>query len=95
MKNDNNKKQFIFSEEHLLEISNILDVNFHTLRKVKKFKNLEKEMFELSDIIYKKLPKEEQAKFERLSYILGEMENYTNALLYSLGIKYGIELQKL
>lgn len=95
MKKNDNENKFIFSEEHLLEVSNILDVNFQTLRKIKRFKELEKEMFEISDFIYKKLPKEDKEKFEKLSYIQGEMENHTNALLYSLGIKYGIELQKL
>ena len=52
-------------------------------------------MFDLSDIISKKLEKEDQEKFDKLSYVLGEMEAYTNALLYSLGIKYGIELKNL
>ena len=96
MKKNDSKNQYLLSEEHISEVSSILDSHIHSLRKIKRFKELEKEMFDLSDIIYKKLEKkEDQEKFEKLSYNLGEMEAYTNALLYSLGIKYGIELKKL
>lgn len=95
MKKNDNKIQYLLSEEQLSDVSNILDSHIHSLRKIKRFKQLEKEMFDLSDIISKKLEKEDQEKFDKLSYVLGEMEAYTNALLYSLGIKYGIELKKL
>ena len=95
MKKNDNEIQYLLSEEQLSDVSNILDSHIHSLRKIKRFKQLEKEMFDLSDIISKKLEKEDQEKFDKLSYILGEMEAYTNALLYSLGIKYGIELKNL
>ena len=95
MKKNDNKIQYLLSEEQLSDVSNILDSHIHSLRKIKRFKQLEKEMFDLSDIISKKLEKEDQEKFDKLSYVLGEMETYTNALLYSLGIKYGIELKNL
>ena len=95
MKKNDNKIQYLLSEEQLSDVSNILDSHIHSLRKIKRFKELEKEMFDLSDIISKKLEKEDQEKFDKLSYVLGEMEAYTNALLYSLGIKYGIELKNL
>lgn len=95
MKKNDNEIQYLLSEEQLSDVSNILDAHIHNLRKIKRFKQLEKEMFDLSDIISKKLEKEDQEKFDKLSYVLGEMEAYTNALLYSLGIKYGIELKNL
>ena len=95
MKKNDTKIQYLLSEEQLSDVSNILDSHIHSLRKIKRFKQLEKEMFDLSDIISKKLEKEDQEKFDKLSYVLGEMEAYTNALLYSLGIKYGIELKNL
>lgn len=95
MKKNDNEIQYLLSEEQLSDVSNILDSHIHSLRKIKRFKQLEKEMFDLSDIISKKLEKEDQEKFDKLSYVLGEMEAYTNALLYSLGIKYGIELKNL
>lgn len=95
MKKNDTKIQYLLSEEQLSDVSNILDSHIHSLRKIKRFKQLEKEMFDLSDIVSKKLEKEDQEKFDKLSYVLGEMEAYTNALLYSLGIKYGIELKNL
>jgi len=95
MKKNDNEIQYLLSEEQLADVSNILDSHISSLRKIKRFKELEKEMFDLSDIISKKLEKEDQEKFDKLSYVLGEMEAYTNALLYSLGIKYGIELKNL
>jgi len=95
MKKNDTEIQYLLSEEQLSDVSNILDSHIHSLRKIKRFKELEKEMFDLSDIISKKLEKEDQEKFDKLSYVLGEMEAYTNALLYSLGIKYGIELKNL
>ena len=95
MKKNDNEIQYLLSEEQHSDVSNILDSHIHSLRKIKRFKQLEKEMFDLSDIISKKLEKEDQEKFDKLSYVLGEMEAYTNALLYSLGIKYGIELKNL
>ena len=95
MKKNDNEIQYLLSEEQVSDVSNILDSHIHSLRKIKRFKQLEKEMFDLSDIISKKLEKEDQEKFDKLSYVLGEMEAYTNALLYSLGIKYGIELKNL
>lgn len=95
MKKNDAEIQYLLSEEQLSDVSNILDSHIHSLRKIKRFKQLEKEMFDLSDIISKKLEKEDQEKFDKLSYVLGEMEAYTNALLYSLGIKYGIELKNL
>jgi len=95
MKKNDTEIQYLLSEEQLSDVSNILDSHIHSLRKIKRFKQLEKEMFDLSDIISKKLEKEDQEKFDKLSYVLGEMEAYTNALLYSLGIKYGIELKNL
>ena len=95
MKKNDTEIQYLLSEVQLSDVSNILDSHIHSLRKIKRFKQLEKEMFDLSDIISKKLEKEDQEKFDKLSYVLGEMEAYTNALLYSLGIKYGIELKNL
>ena len=95
MKKNDTEIQYLLSEEQLSDVSNILDSHIHSLRKIKRFKQLEKEMFDLSDIISKKLEKEDQEKFDKLSYVLGEMEAYTNALLYSLGIKYGIKLKDL
>ena len=95
MKKNDAEIQYLLSEEQLSDVSNILDSHIHSLRKIKRFKQLEKEMFDLSDIISKKLEKEDQEKFDKLSYVLGEMEAYTKALLYSLGIKYGIELKNL
>ena len=95
MKKNDTEIQYLLSEVQLSDVSNILDSHIHSLRKIKRFKQLEKEMFDLSDIISKKLEKEDQEKFDKLSYVLGEMETYTNALLYSLGIKYGIELKNL
>ena len=95
MKKNDNEIQYLLSEEQLSDVSNILNSHIHSLRKIKRFKQLEKEMFDLTDIISKKLEKEDQEKFDKLSYVLGEMEAYTNALLYSLGIKYGIELKNL
>lgn len=89
------KKQYLLSGEHITEISSILDSHIRSLRKIKRFKELEKEMFELSDSIYSSLPDDKKEEIEKLIFVMGEMEAYTNTLLHSLGIKFGIELKKL
>lgn len=90
-----NNSQVLFSENHLFEVSNVLNAHYHSLENVEEFKKLEDEMLKLTDILFEKLSKEEQETFRKLSLVQGEIESYTNALLYSLGIKYGIELKEL
>lgn len=90
-----NNSQVLFSENHLFEVSNVLNAHYHSLENVEKFKKLEDEMLKLTDILFEKLSEEEQETFRKLSLVQGEIESYTNALLYSLGIKYGIELKEL
>ena len=90
-----NNSQVLFSENHLFEVSNVLNAHYHSLENVEKFKKLEDEMLKLTDILFEKLSEEEQETFRKLSLVQGEIESYTNALLYSLGIKYGTELKDL
>lgn len=90
-----NNEQILFSENHLFEVSNVLNAHYHSLEQLEEFKELEDEMLRITDILFEKLSQEDQETFRKLSLIQGELESYTNALLYSLGIKYGIELKKL
>ena len=85
----------LFSSDNMDLISELLDTKIDSLRNIKRYKELEKEMFELSDSIYNSLPDNKKEKLEKLTFILGEMEAYSNTLLYALGIKFGIDIGKL
>ena len=90
-----NNDKILFSENYLFEVSDVLNAHYHSLEQLEEFKKLEDEMLKLTDVLFLILSEEDRETFRKLSLIQGELESYTNALLYSLGIKYGIELKKM
>ena len=86
---------YIFSEQNLTEICNIQHDKIDILRNNSRYKNLENEIVILANKISEKLDDDSSKDLNMLISTLTEMENYSNALFYSLGIKYGTEIYKL
>lgn len=89
------ENSIIFSSENLEIVSELLDEKIEILKNIKDYKKCQKEISRISNTFYKTMKKADIELFEKYNYILSKMENYSNTLLYSLGIKYGIDISKL
>lgn len=85
----------IFENKNYKLISNLVEEEMPILRQNKEFNQkyvkLMNEIDELSSI----LPKEQEEKLNEIIKLFYETEEYYFALSYSLGVKYGENLEKI
>ena len=85
----------IFNDDNYKYISNFIENKIPILRQNKIFNKKYLEQMNLIDDFNKTLPIKEKEKFDKLIKLFYETEEYYFAFSYSLGLKYGKELEEL
>lgn len=93
----NNKKRYnsIFSKDNLENINFILEDKIKLLNNEKRYKKISEEITSIYESLESKFSDEDVKKLERLFYLHGESELYTNTLAYFLGVKLGQDIMSL
>lgn len=90
-----NNKSNLFSQNNLDNVNYILEDKITILENNTKYAKMYNEMNTLYDNLAKKLPKTDLENMEKIFYLHGEMESYTNTLSYFLGIQFGKDIMSL
>ena len=90
-----NNKSNLFSQSNLDNVNYILEDKITILEKDTKYSKLYNKMNTLYDNLTQKLPKEDVETLEKIFYLQGELELYTNTLTYFLGIQFGKDIMSL
>lgn len=90
-----NNKSNLFSQNNLDNVNYILEDKITILEKDTKYSKLYNKMNTLYDNLTQKLPKEDVETLEKIFYLQGELELYTNTLTYFLGIQFGKDIMSL
>lgn len=89
-----NKKNTIFSDTNLENVNFILEDKMKMLDNEKRYVKISEEITYIYESLENKYPNDVKA-LERLFYLHGEVELYTNTLSYFLGVKFGQDLMSL
>lgn len=86
-----------FLNENMLDfINSILESNYSLLLQYPQYKKLDKELKKLQNQLEIKVPKDKDDKLlEKYMKTIYDMQNYECSILYHLGMKFGINIQKL
>lgn len=85
----------IFDIENYKFISDLLEEKLAILRKNEDFNQKYKKLIDLIEELDKSLEKDEKEKFDKIIQLFYQTEEYYFILAYSLGVKYGDELNKI
>jgi len=85
----------LFSEDYINNVTEILESNMRSLRKNESYVIKSKNLNDDIKIFENKLGDKEKESFDEILSQLYVIAEYERALLYSIGIKYGIELAKI
>ena len=76
-------------------ISELVERKIPLLKENKDYNEKYNKFYEIMNLLEKNLNKEEKELFNELIDLNYEIEKYYNVLAYSLGVKYGEELNKI
>lgn len=85
----------IFNDESYKYISKSVEEKLPILRKNKHFDEIYLKLSDTIDEFERKIPEEQKEKFNEIIQLFLETEEYYFALSYSLGVKYGKDLNEL
>ena len=85
----------IFNDESYKYISKSIEEKLPILRKNKNFNEIYLKLSDMIDDLEKKLLEEQKEQFNEIIQLFLETEEYYFALSYSLGLKYGKDLNEL
>lgn len=85
----------IFQNDDYLYISKFIESKLPQLKEIEKYNKIYLENSNLIDELETMLKGEEREKLEKLVKAFYELEAYYFALTYSLGVKYGKDLEHL
>lgn len=85
----------LFDSDDYKFISNFVEQKIPKLRKNKNFEKIYVKLNNEMDEMEKILPKQQKEKFDEIVKLFYQTEEYYFALIYLLGAKYGMELNKL
>ena len=85
----------IFNDESYKYISKSIEEKLPILRKNKNFNEIYLKLSDMIDDLEKKLLEEQKEQFNEIIQLFLETEEYYFALSYSLGVKYGKDLNEL
>lgn len=85
----------LFDSDDYKFISNFVEQKIPKLRKNKNFEKIYVKLNDEMDEMEKILPKQQKEKFDEIVKLFYQTEEYYFALIYLLGAKYGMELNKL
>lgn len=89
------KSQTLFSQTNLENINFVLEDKMEILEKNIDYQKITNELNTIQEELESSLSKEDAEKLNRITYLYGEMELYTNTLAYFLGIKFGEDISSL
>ena len=89
-----NKKE-IFATENYKHIAKFVEEKIPVLKENIDFKEKYTKLSDLIDDMDKNLPSEYKEQFDEIIKLTYSVEEYYFALAYSLGIKYGEDLEKI
>ena len=85
----------IFKNTDYMHISNFVETKLSRLREIEEYNKIYLENSNLIDELEKTLTDKEKNKFDKLIKSFYELEEYTFAYVYLLGIKFGKNLEDL
>lgn len=85
----------IFKDNNYRIISELVNKKTQKLRENKDFESKYLNFFEIMDILSENLKKKDKELFDKFVELYYQTEEYYLALAFSLGVKYGNELNKL
>lgn len=85
----------IFENGDYKLISQMVEEKIGLLKEEQEFKQKYIKLANITDQIEKELPQEQKKLFAEMQELIYETEAYYFALSYSLGVKYGEDLQKI
>lgn len=84
-----------FDNETVEHISNLVESKMHILREIEEFKKIDKKLSIFMEELENALPENLKDKFDEIIKLTYQTEEYYFTLAYSLGIKYGSNLNKI
>lgn len=85
----------LFNEEYLDHVAKLYEIKKNRLQKIKKYQNNKENFSQMIQQFEKTLSPEQQETFENILSLNYTLADYDQALMYSIGIKYGAELSKI
>lgn len=85
----------LFENEDYLAISNFVETKLPNLRKNKNFEELYTKLYNKMESFEKDLSQEKREQFNEIVELFYKTEEYYLPFAYSLGIKYGKDIEKM
>lgn len=89
------EKEEIFCDDNYKFISKVVEEKLPILKKNKKFSEKYLRLTDAIEDLEKDLSKNQKEQFDEIIKLFYETEEYYFALSYSLGVKYGEDLNKI
>lgn len=88
-------KEELFDKDFMICINDFVESKSRLLNKIPDFKEIEKTLASYMDEFERDLSKEGKDKFDKIIKLMYQTEEYYTALSYTLGIKYGKNIEKI
>ena len=85
----------LFDQDSISSINEFVENKSNLLNEIKDFKEKDKTLSLYMDELEKQLDKESKDKFDQIIKLMYQVEEYYIALAYSLGTKYGENIENL
>ena len=85
----------LFDQDAISSINEFVENKSNLLNEIKDFKEKDKTLSLYMDELEKQLDKESKEKFDQIIKLMYQVEEYYIALAYSLGTKYGENIENL
>ena len=85
----------LFDQDSISSINDFVENKSNLLNEIKDFKEKDKTLSLYMDELEKQLDKESKEKFDQIIKLMYQVEEYYIALAYSLGTKYGENIENL
>lgn len=85
----------LFDQDAISSINDFVENKSNLLNEIKDFKEKDKTLSLYMDELEKQLDKESKDKFDQIIKLMYQVEEYYIALAYSLGTKYGENIENL
>ena len=85
----------LFDQDSISSINEFVENKSNLLNEIKDFKEKDKTLSLYMDELEKQLDKESKEKFDQIIKLMYQVEEYYIALAYSLGTKYGENIENL
>ena len=88
-------KEELFDTDIIKSVNQLVENKSSVLREIEDFKEKDKMLSLCMEEFENDLSKEKKEKFDNIIRLMYEVEEYYNTLAYSLGTKYGKNIEKI